>query len=279
MIKPIPHLLSLELAKRFEPLAEELGVSEVARSERGFFTAYKQAGGDWDALDPWWQNRRNNFVKRHMAQVEMRNEPLFYDDGTPTRRHLGLIMWAHSPLTEKQLEKTMRRKNPPLEWHLENDDLNEVIQGLIAQHGQRAVLDAAFARKKAKRTRRNPFLSSFGETLEIEEEGPCIVRSFSVRTKDSARRGGPIDQFWADEECVSWRPSRHETAIDFAVEYLEEQGATYPSHPEASPGIWYSTRQWEENEDGELEKSSFHLSGFSPEEEIEIALIMSEYED
>ena len=114
MIKPIPHLLSLELAKRFEPLAEELGVSEVARSERGFFTAYKQAGGDWNALDPWWQNRRNNFVKRHMAQVEMRNEPLFYDNGTPTRRHLGLIMWAHSPLTEKQLEKTMRRKNPLL---------------------------------------------------------------------------------------------------------------------------------------------------------------------
>jgi hypothetical protein len=112
MIKPISHLLSLSLVKRFEPLAEALGVSEVARSERGFLTAYKEAGGDWNALDPWWQNRRNNFVKRHMAQVEIRNEPLFSDDGMPTRRHLGLIMWAHSPLTEKQLEKVMPRHNP-----------------------------------------------------------------------------------------------------------------------------------------------------------------------
>lgn len=111
-MKAIPHLLSLELCERFESLAEEQGVSEVARSERGFMSAYREAEGDWNALDSWWQNRRNNFVKRHVAQMETNGEPLWDEHGMPTRRHLGLIMWAHSPVTAKELEKHMARQNP-----------------------------------------------------------------------------------------------------------------------------------------------------------------------
>lgn len=138
-MKAIPHLLSLALCERFEPLAEQRGVSEVARSERGFMSAYKEAGGDWNALDPWWQNRRNNFVKRHVAQMEANGEPLWEDDGTPTRRHLGLIMWAHSPVTARELEKHMARHNPSRGtlskaeaswrmWHQkEPRDLHEVV--------------------------------------------------------------------------------------------------------------------------------------------------------
>lgn len=72
------------------------GVSVVARSPRGFLTAYRQAGGDPERLSPYWRNRRENFLKRHLAQVRAQGEPL-YRDGKPTRRHLALIAWAYSP--------------------------------------------------------------------------------------------------------------------------------------------------------------------------------------
>lgn len=99
--------LPLDLAEAFEPVAAALGVSDVARSKRGFFPQYKRAGGDPDRLDPWWRNRRNNFVKRHMAQLEAGDEPLVDQDGLPTRRHLALIMWAYSPMSDAKLEKVL----------------------------------------------------------------------------------------------------------------------------------------------------------------------------
>lgn len=87
--------LSLRTVHKWEPLAEELGVSKVARSNRGFLAALETHG--WRGLPPWWKKRRENFIKRHMAQVRKRREPLM-KNGRPTRRHLALIMWAYSPM-------------------------------------------------------------------------------------------------------------------------------------------------------------------------------------
>ncbi len=36
-----------------------------------------------------------------MAQVVKRREPLWEQDGSPTRRHLALVAWAYSPEPEK----------------------------------------------------------------------------------------------------------------------------------------------------------------------------------
>lgn len=88
--------LSLSAVNRHVSAARRLGVSEVARSSRGFLTAYRRAGGDPNRLSDYWANRRDNFVKRHMSQVKRRGEPL-WESGQPTRRHLALIMWAYSP--------------------------------------------------------------------------------------------------------------------------------------------------------------------------------------
>lgn len=100
MASKSPAYLPLRTIYRWEPLAEKLGVSEVARSDRGFMAAYEDANGRKDRLDPWWQNRRDNFVRRHMAQLTKHGEPL-WKDGLPTRRHLALIMWAYSPTPSK----------------------------------------------------------------------------------------------------------------------------------------------------------------------------------
>ena len=92
--------LPLKTIEKFVTLMEKLGVSEVARSPRGFLTAYRKASGHSDRLtSDWWQSREA-FIARHMAQLVQRGEPL-YDKATgrPTRRHLALIAWAYSPAT------------------------------------------------------------------------------------------------------------------------------------------------------------------------------------
>lgn len=91
-----PSYLRLSTINKYVPDMERRGVSEVARSGRGFLTAYKKAGGDPDRLSDSWDNKRAAFIARHMAQVKQNGESL-WENGEPTRRHLALIAWAYSP--------------------------------------------------------------------------------------------------------------------------------------------------------------------------------------
>lgn len=80
--------LTLNQIREYEQEAKELGVSEVARSSRGFLTAYKKAKGNPSRLSKEWRVRRNAFIARHLAQYK--NNPTY-------RRRLALIMWAYDP--------------------------------------------------------------------------------------------------------------------------------------------------------------------------------------
>lgn len=79
--------MSLNQVLSYVPEMEREGVSEVARSKRGFLTAYKKAGSKKELSD-WWIRRRNAFVARHLAQY--RKNPTY-------RRKLALIAWAYKP--------------------------------------------------------------------------------------------------------------------------------------------------------------------------------------
>lgn len=92
-----PRWLSLEIVQTWEPLAEAIDVSRVARSPRGFLSAYRRARGRRSRLSPEWRARRAAFVSRHVAQAQARGERWWTPEGMPTRRHLALIMWAFSP--------------------------------------------------------------------------------------------------------------------------------------------------------------------------------------
>ena len=93
-----PHrFLPLHLIQRYVALARARGVSTVARSPRGFLTAYREVNGHAARLSDAWRQRREAFIARHLAQLEQRGEPILGADGKPTRRHLALIMWAFSP--------------------------------------------------------------------------------------------------------------------------------------------------------------------------------------
>lgn len=117
----------LELARQFEALAAERGVSKVARGEiastqtdGGFFEAAKRANGRVETLckmpvrrgsdQTWWQ-RRNAFCKRHSAQKKARGEAVVEKSGkykgTPTRRELGMLMWMCSNLSINDLRNML----------------------------------------------------------------------------------------------------------------------------------------------------------------------------
>ena len=78
--------MPLKAIDRYVPLMRDLGVSSVARSPRGFLTAYRRAGSS-DKLSEHWKAKRLAFIKRHMAQ---------YEPGQ-VRRALALIAWAYKP--------------------------------------------------------------------------------------------------------------------------------------------------------------------------------------
>jgi hypothetical protein len=106
LFNPAYNFLDLDLALALEPEAAARGVSEVARSGRGFMRAY-EAG----QLGPDWMNKREGFIKRHLAQARQGGEPWFDESGQPTRRHLALAMWGYSPAPER-LTRWARTANP-----------------------------------------------------------------------------------------------------------------------------------------------------------------------
>ncbi len=87
---------SLKSIDKYVPEMRRLGVSTVARSPRGFLTAYRRTGGRASKLSPYWRNRREGFIKRHMAQVRKHGESLA-KNGKPSRRWLALMAWAFRP--------------------------------------------------------------------------------------------------------------------------------------------------------------------------------------
>ena len=89
--------LSLATVKRHEAQAARLGVSQVARSPRGFVTAYKAAGGSARIMNSTlvpgypnqtWGQRRDAYIARHLVQ---------YHRQPTERRRLSLLMWGYSP--------------------------------------------------------------------------------------------------------------------------------------------------------------------------------------
>lgn len=78
--------LPLSTIKKYEPEMKRLRVSEVARSPRGFLSAYKRIG---PAIKRGiWTKRRDAFIRRHLVQ---------YRQNKTYRRWLALVAWAYMP--------------------------------------------------------------------------------------------------------------------------------------------------------------------------------------
>jgi len=80
--------MPLSSVREYEAEMKSQGVSEVARSPRGFLTQYKRVKGDGARLNEHWRAKREAFIARHMAQ---------YEKNPTRRRKLALIAWAYKP--------------------------------------------------------------------------------------------------------------------------------------------------------------------------------------
>ena len=101
--------ISLYHLEKVERVAHKEGVSDVARSPRGFMAAYKLASGDPYSMGrdhfsgQLWEDRRTNFIKRHVEQAKRRRENFWTKQGGPTRRHLALMMWGFTPTPHRTM--------------------------------------------------------------------------------------------------------------------------------------------------------------------------------
>ena len=90
--------MSYSAAAKYIPEAKRYRVSGVARSSGGFMGNYKRAGsatkmnkrplGRSTTGGKTWGQKRENFIKRHLAQ---------YKKNKTYRRWLALVMWAYKP--------------------------------------------------------------------------------------------------------------------------------------------------------------------------------------
>jgi len=102
---------------------------------------------------------------------------------------------------------------------------------------------------------------------------PRICVTFSQTTPESSEQGDVSDSGWIDEEGVEMTPDAYDreeglTAVDLAVKYLWDEGASEPSSSHFHFGVWYSTGYHTINyRTGTDEERCFHLKDFSEAEE------------
>jgi hypothetical protein len=148
--------------------------------------------------------------------------------------------------------------------------LTEATIKLAAEHkvqlpGKRAGL---FRRVPSRGRRR------FGNTAPT---GRLIRITFSRITPADGEDDEPSEEHgWIDEEGVDMEPDEVDrdeglTAVDKAVKFLEREGVMEASSSAFHPGVWYSTEySVTDYGTGEEEQRSYHLKGFTPDEEREI---------
>lgn len=118
-------LIDYKLLLAAIPYMGQLNVSEIARgvkpskqTSKGFAQAWIDTKGSPAILnmkngykDQTWGTRRQSFIKRHMKQIQLNDEPLF-QNGSPTRRHLSLIAWGYTP-SKRRLEAWAKKQPSP----------------------------------------------------------------------------------------------------------------------------------------------------------------------
>ena len=122
------------------------------------------------------------------------------------------------------------------------------------------------------------FIKYLKENLESNNENipnKIIRTSYETWDEESLEAGDTDDRGWEDEEGQSMIPDEYDkeegiTAIDNAVKFLRNKGVIEPSSSHFHPGIWYISQDDVDIRSGDRTQYSFHLDGFTPEEEKEI---------
>lgn len=100
----------------------------------------------------------------------------------------------------------------------------------------------------------------------------AIRTSYTTVTPESAEAGDFAECGMLDEVGTPMEPDDDDTedglsASDVAIRFLQNRGACNPSSSGFHVGVWYSDEGDTDFRTGEEETHSYHLVGFTPEEE------------
>jgi len=99
-----------------------------------------------------------------------------------------------------------------------------------------------------------------------------IKTTFTIVTEESAQDGDFAESGYLDEDGVSMEPDEFDieeglSCVDLAVKFLKGNGVISASSSRFHVGTWYSSEDDTDMRSGDCETHSYHLEGFSPEEE------------
>jgi hypothetical protein len=102
-----------------------------------------------------------------------------------------------------------------------------------------------------------------------------IFTSYEIITPESVEVGDYAETGWEDEEGQSMEPDKFDleegkTPVDLAVEFLVNNGPQEASCSHFCIDVWYSGSPEQNFSNGEETTYSYHLVGFSEEEQQQI---------
>lgn len=104
--------------------------------------------------------------------------------------------------------------------------------------------------------------------VEVEKDTDCrIVETFEIVTPKSAEDGEAADYGWIDEDGERPGDDDEDGPVAWAIAYLRGRYAFETSSSFFHTGVWYTCRDEADPADGSEESRSFHLKGFTKEQE------------
>ena len=154
------------------------------------------------------------------------------------------------------------KKGEDVEITYETPITDDVLHDLRRETVERVLDEIAALPRRSLDEPKPKSISVFYEVMSWpeDEEGE---RAEQPETEGGHERNVPIvlDEYDREEGV---------TYVDRAAELLRDEGAIEPSSFPFSPGTWYTT-EWDSDwSTGDEEQNSFHLNGFTEEEEREI---------
>lgn len=99
-----------------------------------------------------------------------------------------------------------------------------------------------------------------------------IKTAYEIITPESAEEGDAEERGWEDEEgelIEPWDTEAGQTVVEAAIEWLSTRGPFEAPQSQFRPGAWYISYGGQDA-DGSYTNYSYHLEGFTPEEEQQI---------
>ena len=115
----------------------------------------------------------------------------------------------------------------------------------------------------------------YDSDIQQQQQEPQLRISYETWDEKSVDVGETNDRGWENEEGISMQPDQYDieeglTPVDLAVKFLTDNGPVEASSSHFNSGVWYTNYGEQDMHDGSRTNRSFHLLGFTPEQEEEI---------